>query len=98
MCRVSLGHHSRSVVVRLAKGSTADATIGHYTMRFSIVTPPGADGLGIQRNTLFGPPVFLRGQNTDVVGGGEGYFRPTANAFGGSSTTGNGALAYDCGA
>lgn len=98
VCRVSLGHHSRSVVVRLAKGSTADTTIGPYTMRFSIVTAPGADGLGTQRNTLFGPPVSLRGKDTIVVGGGEGYFRPTANAFGGSSTTGNGTLAYNCGA
>ena len=98
VCRVTLGHHSTSVVAKLLKGATATAKIGSYAMTFSIVSPPGVDGLGIQRNTVFGPTVVAFGKKTNVVGGGEGYFRPTAYAFGGSSTGGNGVSAYECGA
>jgi len=98
VCRVSLGHHSTSVVVKLAKGATATAKTGNYAMTFSIVSPPGADGLGIERRTVFGPTVFFRGKKTNIVGGGEGYFGPTANAISGGSTGGNADIAYDCGA
>jgi len=97
VCRVSLGHQSTSVVIKLAKGATATAAFGRYAMTFSIVSPPGLNGLGLQRDTVYGPTAVVFGKKTNVVGGGEGYFRPTAYAFGGGST-GNGDMAYDCGA
>jgi hypothetical protein len=98
VCRVSIGHQSTSVVIKLATGATATAKLGRYAMRFSIIAPPGPDGLGIQRNTEYGPTTLAFGKRTNIVGSGEGYFGPTASAISGGSTGGNGDIAYDCGA
>ena len=88
VCRVSLGHDTTSVVVKLAKAATASATTGGYTVRFSIVRVPGPDGFGEMRANVTG-----LGQN-DLV---EGGFSSSQPGLGGNFPTPKGLFAYGCG-
>jgi len=95
-CRVSLGHDTTSVVLKVAKAATVSATTGGYTVRFSIVRVPGPDGTGEMRADVFGPTI---GKTPNELGSGGGGFRPSNVAStSGSFATPKGMLAYVCGA
>ncbi len=95
-CRVSLGHDTTSVAVKLVKAGTASTTTGGYTVRFSIVRVPGPDETGEMGADVFGPTI---GTTTNALASAGGGFRPSlVAAFRGSFATPKGMLSWVCGA
>jgi len=72
------------------KGATGAVGIDAYTVRFSIVAVPVADGTGWMRAKVSGPKLG----NSD---GQEAGFSSSQPGFGGSFPTPNGLFAYGCG-
>jgi hypothetical protein len=89
-CQASLGHDSKSVALMMAKGATGSVSIAAYTVRFSIVAVPIADGTGWMRAKVSGPKLG----NND---GQEAGFSSSQPRFGGSFPTSKGLFAYGCG-
>jgi len=89
-CHASLGHDNKSVALELVKGASGSVSIAAYTVKFSIVAVPLADGSGWGRANVTGPKLG----KGDVV---EGGFSSSQPGFGGNFATPRGLFAYGCG-